>query len=370
MKKASPIILGMLMLSSISFAKDISLDEAINLAIENNSSIISLNAEERQQERDYNSVKKDTRIWQNKQAYAFETSSEYFLYTGDALEEAQLKYDLYLKSIESAKDSAEYNLISTLYNLELAEKNIALLEKNVELLEKQKLVYELRHKLNMITQLDLDNFLLSYNETKNTLDNAKAQYELGKENIKIILGQTEDINIVLPEIQTEELRIEDIDKFIDDNINNNKSLLELKYNYKALENQYVGVKKGLYTEQYEMMYPNIKLQVKVLEDNYQALGAQLELTTNNMSTLYKSYYNKIKTSELEIQTKANKLELDKKNFEIVKTRYDAGYIAELDYQAAKLGVEKSEIDYKTSVINNMLLNTEFKMFVETGYMKV
>lgn len=373
MKKTASIVLGIMMLSSFSFAKDLTLDEAINLAIENNSSLISLNAETRQQESDYKKVVKDTRIWQNKQAYGFETANEYFLFTGDKLKEAQLKYDAYLQSIENAKNSAEYNLISTLYNLELAEKNIALLEKNVEILEKQKLVHELKLKLKMITQVDLDNFLLSYNETKNTLENAKNQYNLGKENLKIMLGQTEDVNVILPDIQTKLLEIEDIDKFISENIDKNKTILELRYNYKVLENQYIGFKEGLFSDleetQMEMQGINIKLQTKVLKDNYEALGVQLKLATNNMSTLYKSYYNNIKTSELEMTAKYNKLELAKKNMQVVQIRYDAGYVAELDYKAAKLGLEQSEIEYRTAVINNMLLNLEFERFVETGFTK-
>lgn len=374
MKKTTSIVLGIMMLSSFSFAKDLTLDEAINLAIENNSSVISLNAEQRQKESDYKKVVKDTRIWQNKQAYSFETADEYFLFTGDKLEEAQLKYDSYLQSVENAKNSAEYNLINILYNLELAEKNITLLEKNVEILEKQKLVHELKLKLKMITQVDLDNFLLSYNETKNTLENAKNQYELAKENLKIMLGQTEEVNVILPEIQTKILEIEDIDKFISENINKNKTILELKYNYKALENQYIGFKKGLFSDleetQMEMQGININLQTKVLEDNYEALGAQLKLATSNMSTLYKSYYNNIKKSELELTAKYNKLELAKKNMQVVQTRYDAGYLAELDYKSAKLGLEQSEIEYRTAVINNMLLNLEFEKFVETGFTKV
>ena len=149
MKKTTSIVLGIMMLTNFSFAKDLTLDEAINLAIENSSSLIALNAEQKQQESDYKKVVKETKIWQNKRSYAFETADQYFFYTGDKLEEAQLKYDLYLKSIENAKNNAEYSLISTLYNLELAEKNIALLEKNVEILETQKLVHELKLKLKM-----------------------------------------------------------------------------------------------------------------------------------------------------------------------------------------------------------------------------
>jgi outer membrane protein TolC len=369
MKKTTSIVLGIMMLSSFSFAKDITLDEAINLAIENNSSLISLNAEKRQQESDYKKVEKNARIWKNKLSYSLETADDYLYYTGDKLEEAQLKYDSYLQSVENAKNSAEYNLVNTVYNLELAEKNIALLEKNVEILEKQKLVHELKLKLKMITQVDLDNFLLSYNETKNTLNNAKNQYNLGKENLKIMLGQIEEENIILPEIQVKLLKIVDIDKLISENIDKNKTILELKYNYKALENQYIGHKEGFYDEAYEAQGKSVKLQTKVLEDSYKALGAQLKLATNNISTLYKSYYNNIKTSELEMVAKYNKLELAKKNMQVVQIRYDAGYVAELDYKAAKLGLEQSEIEYRTSVINNMLLNMEFERFIETGFMK-
>jgi len=367
MKKTSLVVLGMMMLPSFSFAKDFTLDEAINLAIENNSSIISLKAEQRQQERDYDNIKRNTKIWQRKESYSFQEADEYLLFTGDKLIEAQLKYDTYLQSIENAKNSAEYNLINTLYNLELAEKNISLLEENVELLERQKLVHELKLKLKMITQVEIDNFLLSYNETKNALDNAKNQYELGKERLKVILGQTEETNVILPEIEAKELVVEDINKLISENIDKNKALLELKANHKSLENQHIGLKKGFYAEAYEMQQKSAKFQTKVVEDNLKALETQIKLATSNMSTLYKNYYNNIKTSELEINTKYNKLELARKNMQVIQTRYDAGYVAELDYKAAQLSVEQSEIEYRTAVINNMLLNLEFEGFIETGF---
>jgi hypothetical protein len=138
----------------------------------------------------------------------------------------------------------------------------------------------------------------------------------------------------------------------------------------VLENQYMGLKKGLYTEEYEMMVPNLKLQKNVLKDNYEALGTQLKLAENNMSTLFRTYYNNIKSSELELKTKYNKLELAKSNMQMIQTRYDAGYISELDYKSAKLGIEKSEIEYYDAVMKNILLNEEFERFLETGFTKI
>ena len=137
MKKASMLLVATLMLVNFSFAKDFTLEEAIELAKQNNSSLITLKAEQRQQEKDYKSVKKDDQIWKSKQGYSLESAEDYLMHHGYALEPAQLKYDLYLKSIENAEDSLEYTLISTLYNLELLEKNIEVLEENVELMEKQ-----------------------------------------------------------------------------------------------------------------------------------------------------------------------------------------------------------------------------------------
>ena len=366
MKKAKLGLIATLILVNFSFAKDFTLDEAIELAKQNNSNLITLKAEQRQQEKDYKSAKKDEQIWKSKQGYSLASAEDYLMHNGYASETAQLKYDLYLKSIENAEDNVEYTLISTLYNLELAGKNIEILEENVELMEKQKLVYELKYKLNWITKLDLDNFLINLNQTKNTLESAKAKYELGKESVRIMLGQTEEVNVILPEINNEEILIEDINLYCSENIEKNKNLMSLRYNYRSLENYYITLKKGFYDE----ILPNAKFETKVQKDNCEAMQQQVDILVNNLSTAYISNYNDIRMSDLSLIEQKNKLELAKTNMEIVKTRYDAGYVAELDYKAACISLKQSEISYESEKVNNMLMKEKFKRFVDSGFTTV
>jgi outer membrane protein TolC len=366
MKKASMLLVATLMLVNFSFAKDFTLEEAIELAKQNNSSLITLKAEQRQQEKDYKSVKKDDQIWKSKQGYSLDSAEDYLMHHGDALETAQLKYDLYLKSIENAEDSVEYTLISTVYNLELLEKNIEILEENVELMENQKLVYELKYKLNWITKLELDNFILSLSQTKNTLESTKAKYDLGKESLRIMLSQTEEVNIILPEIDNTEIIIEDINEYCNENIGKNKNLMSLKYNYKALENYYITLKQGFYDE----LLPNAKFETKVQKDNYEAMKQQIDIVVNNLSTAYISHYNDIKMSDLSLRDQKNKLDLAKVNMEVVQTRYEAGYVAELDYKAACISLKQSEIAYESERVNNMLLKEKFERFVDSGFVTV
>ena len=56
MKKAKLGLIATLILVNFSFAKDFTLDEAIELAKQNNSNLITLKAEQRQQEKDYKSA--------------------------------------------------------------------------------------------------------------------------------------------------------------------------------------------------------------------------------------------------------------------------------------------------------------------------
>jgi len=363
MRKTTSFVLGLLMLTSFSFAKEYTLDEAIELAKQHDSTVITLNAEQRQQEKDYKTAKKDDLIWKSKQGYSLSTAEEYLIHHGYALETAQLKYDSYIKSIENAENKVEYNLINTLYNLELAKENIEVLEETVELMEKQKLVYELKYKINWITKLELDNFVLSLNQTKNTLENTKAKFELGKESVRIMLGENEDVNVILPEIDNSELIIENINEYCKENIDKNKSLLELRYNYRALENQYLTMKEGFYDEIIE----NTSYQTKVLKDQYEAMKQQLDIVINNLSTAYISHYNDIRISDLNLVEHKNKLDLAKANFEIVKTRYESGYVAELDYKSASISLKQSELEYMSEKINNMLLKEKFNRFVESGF---
>ena len=104
----------------------------------------------------------------------------------------------------------------------------------------------------------------------------------------------------------------------------------------------------------------------IMKDNYDAMGVQVKSSKNNLRMLYKSQYNKIKNSELEIAQAKQNLEIAKTNMEIVQKRYDAGYVAQLDYEAAKLNLENEEMNYKVKLINNILLNAQFNAFVSSG----
>lgn len=363
MNKVSTFLVATLMLSNLSFAKDFTLDEAIDLAKQNNSTLITLNAEKRQQESDYKKAQKNDAIWKSKASYRIDTADEYLLHHGNALNTAKLKYDLYLTSIENAEDSIEYTLISTLYNLELAEDNIELLEDTIEIMEKQKLVYELKYQLNWITRLELDNFLLSLTENKNKLENLKANYDLGKENVRIMLGENEEVNVILPEVDNTELVIEDINQYSKDNLGNNKNLIELQYNYQLVENYYLTLKEGFY----EDVIANDIFETKIQKDKYEATKQQVDMAFNNVSMLYVSNYNDIKMSDLTLEEKKNKLDLAKANMEVVQTRYDAGYVAELDYKSAKLNLRQTEIAYKTENVNNMLLKMKLEKLANSGF---
>ena len=59
-------------------------------------------------------------------------------------------------------------------------------------------------------------FLLKYNEIQNTLDSTKNQYKLAKERLRIMLGESEDVNVLLPEVEVKELIVEELEKLIAD----------------------------------------------------------------------------------------------------------------------------------------------------------
>jgi hypothetical protein len=142
--------------------------------------------------------------------------------------------------------------------------------------------------------------------------------------------------------------------------------MSLKYNYKALENYYITLKQGFYDE----LLPNAKFETKVQKDNYEAMKQQIDIVVNNLSTAYISHYNDIKMSDLSLKDQKNKLDLAKVNMEVVQTRYEAGYVAELDYKAACISLKQSEIAYESERVNNMLLKEKFERFVDSGFTTV
>jgi outer membrane protein TolC len=359
MKKITICLIMGLLLTNITFAKTMTLDEAVNFAKENNASVLTLKAQKRSAEKEYNTVKSNTGKWQSKRSYSFEDCTEYMLFHGYALEEAELKYNLYLKQVEAALDSVEYGVESYAYSIDLLDKEIALAEDKVESLENELKIAELKYKLHIITDTKVDEARLQLETAKSSLKNATDKKDIAKQSLKNIMGIyiNEEIDIQIPEIQVKELEIDNIDEFIEQNIENNVNTITARYKYKTCENNYRAAKEGGWYTTFE---------TKTFTDAYKVAETALQSQTNSIKIGLKDTYNKIKSNEIQIKETEKTLEIYKNNLENAKKMYDLGMISKVALINAGLETQQMEYNYNALLMNNLVLNETFRISIKSG----
>lgn len=352
------LIIGLL-LTNIAFAKTMTMEEAVNFVKENNANVLALKAQKRSAEKEYNTVKSDTRKWQSKRAYSFEDVTEYMLFHGYALEEAELKYNLYLKQVESALDSVEYGVKSYAYNIEFLNKEITLAEDKVKSLENELKIAELKCKLNMITDTKVNEAKLQLETAKSSLRNAKDKKDIAKQNLKNMMGiyNNEEIDIQIPEIQIKELEIDNIEDFIEQNIENNLNTISARYKYKVTQNNYRAAKEGGWYEAFE---------TKVFTDAYNVAETSLQSQIDSIKIGLKDTYNKIKSNENQLKETKKTLDIYKNNLENAKKMYELGMISKVALVNAELEMHQMEYNYNALLINNLVLNETFRVSIKSG----
>ena len=338
------------------------LEEAIEYAIKNNSYLIDMEKNTDTQEELYDDAKTEYRKWKNQTkngGYSFEESIEYLNCWGYSLELAKLQYESFLSNKNAAKFQVEYSVKSMIYNIFELEDSISLLEKTIEKQENDVKIAEVKYRLNMITETELDSAKTTLDSSKLQLESIKQSLASVKISIKQLMGYDvlKEISFEKPEYEVEELEIEDLESTINSSLETNVSALSSKIQYKQKENNYILATKTSFFSKDEK-----KDAKKDYSDAEFRLNNEINSIKENMVILY----NQVKEKEKETDIAKEELDSADSQFEQAKTMYEVGLISKNTYDGYELSFINAENTYKSKIKEEILLKNRWEIAISVG----
>ena len=368
MKKVFCLLMAFVLFSTCCFADEtkeqveMTLEEAIDYALKNNSTIIDIEKNVKDQEELLDDARMDYFKWKNKirrGSYSFENETEYLTCFGYMYELSKLQHDKFLANRNGAKLQVEYSVKNMIYSIFDTKDAISLLEKSIKKQENDVEIAEVKYKLNMITENELSNTKSTLETTKLNLKNAKEGLKSLEISLKQVMGfdVNEELLLKRPEYSMDELIVEDLSKTIEDSMATNSSIISAKIQYKQKENNYILATKTSFM---------LKDEKKDAKDNYKDAEFRLNNEINSVKENLSILYNQVKDKEKEINIAKDELDRAKNQFEQAKVMYEVGLISKNSYLGYEIAVINSENTYNSKVKDGILLKDRFNIAISVG----
>lgn len=325
----------------------LTLDEAVNMALEDNSEIEALEIALKSTKISLDDAIRTKYKYRN---YNTVTANDYgmiYMKKGYYVDAFKTEERIKTKQIEQTKENITYETISNYFGYKLSNALCDVTQNAYELAEENLDNVTKRYELGMVAKIDLDNAALSVESVKNSLDQCKRNADLAKEKLKITLQiDDEDCDLIL----TDEITCDEFNAQIEEDIEkakeNRYDIMALRENYELLK-EYFEYSKGLTEDsaQYQDAYSNYI----TAKNNYDVSQKQILLGVRSC------YYNVINASD-GLTTAEKSVELEKQKYEINKVKYENGIITNSDltkslndYLNAGLSLENAKLNYKLAV---------------------
>lgn len=340
---------------STAFAHDIqlpntytlTLDEAINMAFEDNPQIKVLEIEQESNRINLTAAKQTKKAYKNFSDVSVSNYELIYVKNGYYVDMYEMLIDLNPKKIEQAKEQIKYNVTESYYNYKIATALCDIAANAYELANENLDNVAKRYELGMIAQIDLDNAKLSVESVKNTYDTYMRNADIAKDNLKIQLQlNNEDCEFNL----TDEIHYEEFSANAEEDI---KKAMDSRYDVSALKMNYQMAHKYFdYTE-------GLGESVAKYHTAYSDLVSKEYSYTNNSKLIalsIKSCYNNVLNSADSLATAEKSADIAKQRYDINKVKFESGMItnSELtqslnDYLSENIKLENAKLSYKMAV---------------------
>lgn len=341
---------------------NMTLEEAIQYALNNNFSIVDLENIADEQKDIFEDAYKDYCKWKNQLrtgGYAFDDENEYLACWGHLYELAKLNYDSFLSKKEGTKLQIEYSIKNMVYSIYELEDTISFLEKTIDKQEVDVKIANVKYSFNMITNNDFENTKAILESSKIQLESTKKTLDALKISLKQIMAFDIEKELIIkePEYEVSELVIEDLEKTINESIDTNSFAISSKIDYKEKENKYI-----LATKTSFLLRDDKRNAKEAFSDAEIRLNNDINSIKENLNVLY----YQVKSKEAEI--KLAKEEMDRNNiqFEQAKVKYDIGIISKQAYLEHELSFINSKNSYRKKVKEGILLKNRFNIAINVG----
>jgi len=367
-----------LLLSPITFAEEnvpteiveesaktvMTLEEAINYALENNANIIDVARTQEDQEDTYKEAKKTYQSWKNKlkfeSGYSFETPADFLDCWGHSYEMAELQYESFLASKEGAEKTVAYNVMNLAYTIDEINKSILLLEKTVEKQENDVRIAEVKVSLDMITQNDLDTAISTLASTKLQLASVKSTLTSLEISLKSLMGYDvlQKLEIVLPEHELKILEVENLAETIESSLETNSSAIMANIMFKQKEQQYLLATQTHFFETREA--------IKEAKENFSDAENRLNNSVNSVKENLLLLYQEIKMNENETILAKEDYEQLQRQYKQMEVMYELDMITKHDFDAFEIALMNAQNAYEAALHKNSLLNERWEIALTVG----
>ncbi|MGL4789574.1 MAG: TolC family protein, partial [Cetobacterium sp.] len=405
--------LGLLvLLSTAAFSRELTLESAIDLALENGKSIkatelskenanlnvkrafkaalptVTYNGQYQRAEHE-KKTRQDTDSLEVKSGYTQTIGLYQPLFRGGAItggvigaEASKNMANIYLLS---EKRDVRLDIISIYSSIINYEKDLTVLESSMKELEARQLKQKEQLDLRLITKADLLKTEYSILELESQITGTKTNLDIAKKDLKLklMIPINEDIvlkDFIVPENLTAGI---EFDKDLDVALNNSLSakLAVNKVDYAAAEkivarssllpqvDAFATYGTSKESHHFDNSFDNAEWrggvsvkwdvfsfgstidQYSVAKNNESIESLNAELTTDNIKlTVTKNYRELIRLQQLK-NSRNKALEAATENFNIDTERYNAGLISTVDYLLSESQYRQAAVDYNSAVLN-------------------
>lgn len=370
MKKSIMIVLVISMILSFGYAVELessdvrmTLDDAVQYALKNNTTLVDLRRTADDQEDMYDESKRTYRKWQNKLkfdgGYSFEEPQDYLDCYGYSFKLSELTYNNFIQNVKGAELNVEYTVKSLIYKIQEIKDNIFLLEKSIKKQENDIEIGEVKLRLNMITQDEFTTLKNTLEASKVSLEEMRKSLDTININLKQVLGIdiTTNLSIVLSEKEILQFDAVDVENIVENSLVSNVSVILAKIEYQKKYNNYM-----LATETSWLLRDEIRDAKKEFSDAEFRLNNEINLIRQNLLVLY----NDVRNSEKSVAIAKEDLGIAKKKFEQAKTMYEVGLISKNSFLEYEVAFFNSQNNYKAKLNEEALIKDRWNIAISVG----
>lgn len=255
----------------------------------------------------------------------------------------QNEYDILLEQKEQTKQSISVNITKSYIAVIQSQNNRAYMEKMLEKLNKLLGITELRYKLNMATELELNSLKNQLERLNNQLVELEERENNMIKDLKRLINLPDDYNLVFTDdFAMDEKENLNADVIIQRALENRLDLKQMK-NAEDLQKLKVDVYGSYYSKAsstyklevmaLETMQKDIQTKIKDIQDN-------LLVSIRNLELLREAYI----LSDSVYQSAMNKYEVD-------KLKYSLGMISSIDMMDSELELMDASNNKKNALFN-------------------
>ena len=336
---------------------NISLNDAVNMAYEENAQIEANLLKQKGNKVNLSVARISKREAKNITANVSSGFELYCVKNGYYVKASEMALRISEMESEKIKANIAYNVTQSYYNLVLMQKLLNAAENSYELALGNKKAVDAQYELGLIPELDFQNADITVKLCENALNEYKLNYEIAEQNLKILIHKDQENCTIVPtdEIECEEY-ISNSEEDIKNALETRFDLSSLKENRNLSEEYFNCAKAG---GEGSAIYNTAYASFMEADYNYTNTRKLIALSV-------KSQYNTIITSSAKMETARMQYEIDLKEYEAAKLKYELGMIANLELTKCINDLYTSQVNYANAKLNYRLAVEKYKYEITIG----